>query len=346
MTKSAKILHRFSLGLTIPIFLFTWSCSVKNKASGPLTIVSYNVENLFDTIDNPHKNDKDFLPTSPKKWNSTRYEKKINDISKVIYSIDSTSLPILIGLSEVENDVVLKDLSNTERLKKANYGIVWNEGPDIRGIDCAILFDQNRFKLVSSKFIPVFDPDNKRFKTREIVYASGEIGKELFHVFVSHWPSRIGGEKKTEAKRIITAKILRAQIDSIYNEEKAPNIVIMGDFNDEPTDTCIISILGARPNDQRPDKGSLVNLMYDEQMRGEGSYNYLGNWDMLDNLIVSENLIYKKKGLKTTLDDGHIFHLPFMEFKNSKGRMSPDRTYGSSYFGGISDHFPIYISLE
>ena len=330
---------QFLFGLLV-LIVFT-SCHV----SKTYTVAFYNVENLFDTIDAPNKLDEEFTPGSQKKWDMPKYEKKISDMAHVISSIDSVNFPVLVGLCEVENDHVLNDLVVNAQLKKAGYRYVWKDGPDIRGIDCALLYKPTIFKLKSYEMLPVKDPDNPDFKTRDIICAEGSIGGETFYVFVNHWPSRRGGEEISENKRMLAASVLRNKVDDIFAADSMANIIIMGDFNDEPSDSSVTVTLRALPDDRMPKSTDLVDLMYDEMKRGEGSYNYRGEWDMIDNLIVSGSLIVKKKGLKTTLDDGYIFHKPFMEFVNSKGEMSPNRTYGRTYYGGISDHFPVYMTL-
>lgn len=322
------------------------SCfSSRNNQSG-YTVAFYNVENLFDTIDDPNKIDEDFLPNSEKEWNSAKYSKKIEDLARVIYSIDSIKLPVLVGLCEIENNLVVSDLAHTKRLKPANYQVIWNEGPDMRSIDCALMFDSSRFKLVDSEFLKVENPDDPNFKTREIVYVRGMMKDEIFHVFVNHWPSRREGAEVSASKRALAAQVLRDRVNRILETEAEPNIIIMGDLNDAPGDSSVAQVLGAVPNNKTPEATQLVNLMYDEYDRNEGSYSYRGSWDMIDNLIVSGHLLTKSTGVKTSLDDGHVFRMPFMEFVNNNGEVSPNRTYGRSYFGGISDHFPVYFKLE
>jgi predicted extracellular nuclease len=322
------------------------SCfSSRNKQSA-YTVAFYNVENLFDTVDDPNKIDEDFLPSSEKEWNSTKYSKKIDDLARVIYSIDSVKLPVLVGLCEIENNLVVSDLAQNKRLKSADYQVVWSEGPDVRSIDCALMFDSTRFRLVDSEFLKVENPDDVNFKTREIVYVRGMMKDEIFHVFVNHWPSRREGAEVSASKRALAAHVLRNRVDRILEDEAEPNIIIMGDMNDAPGDSSISQVLGAQPNTGDPEATQLVNLMYDEYERGEGSYSYRGKWDMIDNLIVSGNLLGKANGLKTSIDDGRVFRMPFMEFVNNNGEVSPNRTYGRTYFGGISDHFPVYFQLK
>jgi len=327
--------------LSLVLILFS-SCNLGKK----YTVAFYNTENLFDTISSGIKFDGEFTPDSTKNWNTPKYRKKISDLAHVISAINGKKLPVLIGVCEVENDLVLKDLVSDMQLKKANYQIIWEDGSDLRGIDCALLYNPDKFKFESYELLPVKNPDDTLFTTRDIIYAKGFVGKELFHVFVNHWPSRRGGEEVSVEKRNLAATVLRNKIDEIFHSDSLANIIIMGDLNDEPSNPSIAETLKALPNNKQPRPTDLVNLMWDENERGEGSYRYKNEWDMIDNLIVSGNLIIKKHGIKTTLDNGFVFHQPFMEFVNDKGQMSPNRTYGKTYFGGISDHFPVYLILR
>lgn len=340
MTINIKIL----LGLLL-LLLLTFSCKQKLIIDPPYTIMFYNVENLFDTISNPNKLDYDFLPDTPKEWNTQKYLKKLNDLARVIVAVDSVKLPIIIGVCEVENNVVLNDLVNQPILKPANYQVVWNEGPDIRGIDCALLYNPSAFTLINFETLKVSDPDDYNFITRDILYVEGLVLGEVLHIFINHWPSRRGGVANSEPKRILAANVVRKKVDEIFSVTDKANIIIMGDMNDEPTDMSISDILVALPNNIVPENHHLVNLMYDEFEAKKGTYNYSGNWNMIDNIIVSGFLINKTNGLSTDINDGKIFHQSFMEFVNNRGEMSPNRTYGRSYYGGISDHFPVYLTL-
>ena len=322
--------------------LFLTSCNLHRH----YTVAFYNTENLFDTINSGIKSDGEFTPESPKNWNTAKYHKKISDIAHVVSSINHKKTPALMGLCEIENDVVLKDLVTDPQLRKADYRFIWRDSPDLRGIDCALLYNPNLFKLIRYEMLPVTDPEDTTFATRDIIYAQGYMGKDLFHLFVNHWPSKRGGAETSTGKRDLAATVLRNKMDAIFKDDSSANIIIMGDLNDIPSAGSINKTLNALPNHQIPKPTDLVNLMYDEFERNEGSYSYRNKWEMIDNLIVSGNVIIKKKGLKTTIDNGFIFHKPFMEFVDEKGEMSPNRTYGKSYYGGISDHFPVYMILK
>lgn len=336
----------FSYLLYLLTLILLVSCQSYHKIDPPFTLAFYNVENLFDTINDHNKNDEEFTPVPPKNWNTERYHKKLADLAKVVSAIDPVKLPVLLGICEIENEVVLKDLAAQPALKKARYGIVWNEGPDERGIDCALLYQPSVFKVLNTAFLKVEMPDDPTFFTREIVYVEGKMNGETFHIFVNHWPSRRGGEEASESNRILAARVVKNKVDEIFSDDANANIIIMGDMNDEPSNKSLAEVLGALPNTEKVANHQLVNLMYDEFEKELGSYNYRGEWNMIDNLVISGALINKTEGLKSKADNGFIFHQPFMEFKNDQGEISPNRTYGRDYYGGISDHFPIYMILE
>ena len=317
-----------------------FSCTKSEK----LTVAFYNVENLFDTIDTPNKIDEEYLPTADKNWNTEKYLKKCDDLGRVIWSIDSVNYPALVGLAEVENDIALSGLINSKYLKDANYSFVWNDGPDRRGIDNVLLYKPEKFSVIETASIPVINTEDTSFITRDILYVKGYLQGDLMHVFVNHWPSRWGGEEVSASKRNLAASILKKAVDEIMRTDVAAKVIIMGDMNDEPMNASLKDYLQAQDNDLNPTTG-LVNLMYDEDNRNEGSYNYRGDWNMIDNIVVSTSLIDAVAGFKTTMDNGYVFNMPFMEFVNKNGEMSPNRTYGRSYYGGISDHFPVYFTL-
>lgn len=336
----------FKIALILFSFIIFIACDSTTKINVPASVAFYNVENLFDTIDAPGKIDEEFMPVEPKNWNTERYNKKIADLARVIKAIDSVNYPVLVGLAEVENETVLIDLIKSPALAPANYQIVWFDGPDKRGIDCALLVQSSVFKINKEQAIPVINETDPDFATRDILYVSGKMNGELFHVMVNHWPSRSGGEEASVPKRKLAAQVVRNKVDELFAQNSTANIIIMGDMNDEPGNESLKEVLKAKPNEGAVSDNDLVNLMYDEYNNNEGSYSYQGNWNMLDNIVVSGALINKTKGLKSALNNGFVFHQDFMEYTNNNGEISPNRTYGRSYFGGISDHFPVYMLLN
>jgi len=319
-----------------------------SKGKKEMTVVFYNVENLFDTINHPDKRDDDFTPMGKLNWDTRRYKDKLTKLSHVLSSINKEELPEIIGLCEIENKEVIKDLIKEERLKKGKYQIVHNESPDKRGIDCALIYRKGEFKYLKHETISIEFPWEKKYKTRDILYVQGLVGrKDTLNIFVNHWPSRRGGQEKSEPNRIFVAKQLRRSIDAIQAKNPFAKIIIMGDFNDEPTDKAVVKTLKAGNDKNTDNPMGLYNLMFDLQANNEGSYNYRGDWNMLDNLIVSNSLLNESRGYQTQHNAGRIYRNKWICYKNKQGTYTPSRTYGGpKYYGGFSDHFPVYFKLR
>ena len=314
-----------------------------------LLISFYNVENLFDTIHNPHKLDVDFTPEGRKNWTSKRYNDKINKLSRVISSYDSTKLPDIVGLCEIENKAVVKDLTKNHFLKKGKYQIVHHQSPDIRGIDNALMYRKKGIKLISERVYHVKMEENKRFKTRDILYVKLYIkkAKDTLHIFVNHWPSRRGGEEKSRPKRAAAAMVVRHITDSLIATGNNPKILIMGDLNDEPTNISVKNILRAHQIDSLASDTILYNLCYSKKLEKRGSYHYwkTGEWNMIDNMIITGNLYNSESGLISKEKDIRIFRPEWILHQDKKGIVSPAKTYGRGYYGGYSDHLSIYTYL-
>lgn len=319
------------------------SCtSVKKSLRREYTVVSYNVENLFDTVDDPKIPDEEFLPESEKKWDNQRYQKKLSDLVRVISEVNPKELPEVVGLVEIENQTVLEDLINAGKLNGQGYAIIHEESPDYRGIDVALIYRKDAFAEISHETLPVVFPDDPQFKTRDILYVTGKMRNKIVHIFVNHWPSRIGGDDKTEPKRVLAASVLKNKVDQILVVNPKARIIIMGDMNDEPANKSLHETLCSAA----PGSGAqLVNLMMPDDVAGKGTYFYNGNWNMLDNLVVSETVL-KGKGMQVEGEKGFIFSNEWMIFTNKNGDKTPNRSYvGNKYVGGVSDHFPVYFKM-
>lgn len=327
--------------------LLTFSLAVQAKGPKKAVFAFYNVENLFDTIDDKHINDNEYLPTSDKKWDTKKYTIKLNNLSKVISAISPTDLPWLVGLCEVENKTVVQDLVNTDLLKKGKYEIVHRDSPDGRGIDVAAIYRKDKFKLLEFHYYPIsFHQDSSFAETREILHLKGVIyGKDTVHVFYNHWPSRMGGEEKSAPKRKSAAEKLKSKVDSLYKVNINTKIVIMGDFNDYPVNENVNSVLGAKR--ENSETSNLYNLLYEEHILKMGSYNYKNEWGVLDNLIVSASLLQPKKGARTKNENAKILKEDWMLYTDKKGNQSPSRSYSGPNFHetGYSDHLPIYLII-
>jgi predicted extracellular nuclease len=319
----------------------------KKVVNDVLTFTCYNVENLFDTFDDPKKEDDAFLPNSDKKWTEERYLKKLNDIAKVLYATGKDDYPSLVGLVEVENAKVLNDLIEKTAIPNNDYAYVHFDSPDVRGIDVALLYDKTDFKPVSQKKLAVSFDFAPNKTTRDILYVEGLCKNETMHVFVNHWSSRREGEKETEPKRMACAKVLKKAINDIQKVNPTAKIIITGDFNDETDNQSITKVLGAKTNVQNLQKTDLFNLSYKQDQNGEGTYNHKGDWNMIDQFIVSSSMLPKQKGLTIVDESVQLFNEDWLMYKSQKYGLVPNRTYGGpNYYGGYSDHLPISIKLK
>ncbi len=329
--------------IVLPAFTFSQSGNTK------FTVVFYNTENLFDTLDAPATNDEEFTPGSAKKWNSEKYMKKLTDISRVLADAGHGSLPDVIGLAEIENAVVLNDLVKMPLLASGKYKIVHEESPDERGIDVALLYRPESFEYIRHEKVPVTFPFDSTLTTRDILYVRGRgpDGGNL-NLFVNHWSSRYGGTEGSEPKRMYCAVALRRRIDLLLSQDTNARIIVMGDFNDEPTNRSIMEILHATGKRKNISLIDLYDLFYDRHNAGNlGSYYFKGDWNMLDQIMVSYNLIDRKGALSCDYNSGEVFKEDFMVYKTKDGIEIPARTYGGdNYYGGVSDHFPVYVVLE
>ena len=330
------------IGLIVILGVVLFSCnSTKKLLRQEYTVVSYNVENLFDTVDDPKIPDEEFLPGNEKKWDNEKYQRKLTDIAKVIAETNPQELPEVVGLVEVENQQVLEDLIETGKLD-GQYAIIHEESPDYRGIDVALIYRKDAFEEINHEVLPVTFPEDPEFKTRDILHVTGKMKNTIVHIFVNHWPSRIGGDEKTEPKRILAASVLKKRVDQIFAVDPKARIIIMGDMNDEPANKSLKETLGA----EAPGSGnSLVNLMMPDDVAGKGTYFYSGSWNLLDNLVVSE-AVFKSRKMLVVGGKGNIFSNDWMIYTNKNGDKTPNRSYvGNKYVGGVSDHFPVYFKM-
>lgn len=313
-----------------------------------ITVTLYNCENFFDTKDDPNKKDDEFLPTSPMKWDDTRYMNKLIKIAQVLDStVEGSGLPNLVGLVEVENKEVLEDLISKSQLKEKQYGVLCTDSPDERSIDVGLLYDKSVFTLQDFKEINATNSKLGDYKTRNILFATLKVANgDVFYVFVNHWPSRREGEKESEPRRVYAAEQVRNKINEIQKKNKDAKIIVMGDFNDHPDNNSILNTLKA--SDTPKEKGDLYNAYYTLDKNKQGTHYFDKEWRVLDQIIVSQGLLNAKKGYKFGPKDAHILKKDFVLFKNNKtGEERPNRTYsGEKYYNGYSDHLSVYITLE
>lgn len=323
-------------------------CSVAQVEKKNFKIVSYNVENYFDVEDDPEKSDEEYLPGGFRGWSKSKYYTKQNNIGKTIAAIGGWEPPAIIGLCEVESEQALSDLTTMSPLKNLKYKFVHYESPDRRGIDVALLYQPYQFRPFYSEAVSINRLDST-FKTRDILYVVGKTvaSEDTLHLFMCHFPSRWGGELESEDRRITVSKVLRQKVDSLFATNATPNIIIMGDFNDYPDNNSMLNVLKAHPLNETFEKNELYNLAFRLEEQGKGTHKYQGEWGMLDQMIVSGNLLNIENSITTSVNDVYVFDADFLlEDDAAFLGKKPLRTYvGMRYQGGYSDHLPIYLNL-
>jgi predicted extracellular nuclease len=331
------------------VFLFCFSLGVcsQTRELKKFRVMFYNCENFFDCIDDSLTNDEEFLPGNIRGWNYDKYQKKQNNIARVITNIGEWDAPAIVGLCEVESDKCLYDLTRNSGLKNLKYRFVHFESPDPRGIDVALLYQPSVFKILEKKSLRINFPEGLTGKTRDILYVNGIVSScDTLHVFVCHFPSRLGGELESEEKRVFVASFLKSKTDSIFSTDKNANILIMGDFNDYPDNKSMKEVLSAhKPENVKPE--NLYNMMMPLMNGNRGTHKIDGDWGILDQIIVSGHLFDMKSGLKVLQNSAVIFDAPFLLVKDDKFLGDkPFRTYnGMKYTEGYSDHLPVYIDF-
>ncbi len=305
------------------------------------SVAFYNLENLFDTIDDEDTLDDDFTPDGRKKWNEKRYHQKIKKLSMAIAEIgedETDNAPVILGIAEVENYQVVNDLINTKKLKEYHYGIVHYDSSDERGIEVGLLYQKEHFELLYSEAIPLIliNEDGERDFTRDILLVKGRLKGELVYILVNHWPSRRKGAEETQPKRIKAAEAIHRIIEGIKNDNKDAKIIIMGDFNDNPNSPSVKQYLVTE------EFYNPYESLFD---KGRGTATHEKEWHLFDQIIFSKNFF--EEGVQLVYRNAKIFNDYFLKSWKGKRKGSPFRTYiGKWHQGGYSDHFPVYIILE
>ncbi|MBX2829531.1 MAG: endonuclease [Flavobacteriaceae bacterium] len=300
-------------------------------------IAFYNLENLFDTKNDPTTLDDDFTPHSDKKWNEKRYRKKLKKMGRVISNIGYDEVgysPALLGLAEMENAAVLEDLIASKYLKKKGYDFVHFDSSDERGIDTALLYRKEVFEVIEANNHTVYlnNEFGERDYTRDILYVKGKLEGQELHILVNHWPSRRKGAEETEYKRVAAAERNLEILQGIYAEEPNARVIVMGDFNDDPDSKSIKTLV----NDEMYNPMEMLLTKY------EGTLKHRDNWHLFDQIIISHNFL-KGHGNPFRFQKASIFNPEDIKEYKGKFKGMPFRTYvGKKYLGGYSDHFPVY----
>jgi hypothetical protein len=320
------------------------------KSQKDISVIAFwNVENLYDTINDPKIDDEEWLPISKNKWSTERYSKKLYNTSLILSKIGTDQQKkgaAIIGLAEIENKQVLEDLVKSKLLKPRKYKIVHHNSPDARGIDVALLYQPESFSLICSKPYSVKLPGDSSKATRDQLLVSGKLNGELTHFIVCHWPSRRGGEEKSNELRVAAAKVTKHIIDSLMKTDTDSRIIIMGDLNDDPSNESVKKIINTSAEISESKETVFYNPMEKIHQKGEGTLSHKGKWNLFDQIIVSPSLNSQKKG-SFIYSSARINNFPEVCETNQKYLGQPFRTFaGGNYLGGFSDHFSVCIYLK
>ncbi|MFD2724985.1 endonuclease/exonuclease/phosphatase family protein [Hyunsoonleella rubra] len=315
------------------------------------TVGFYNLENLFDTINDPLKFDEYSPIMELKTGRAQAYSQKVKNMARVIADIGkemTQNSPAIIGICEVENRTVIDDLVNDSILIDKNYGIVHKDSPDARGIDVALLYQKQLFTPIhyNAYKLRIFDDQNrKELTTRDQLVVSGKLENDLIHIIVNHWPSRRGGEVRSNPKRVAAAKLNKRIVDSLQVIDPYAKIVVMGDLNDNPNNESLKSVLKTQRKRKKVGFKGLYNPFENFYRDGLGTTAYRDNWSLFDQIILSKPLLEKDYSSLRFYKAG-IFNKSYLITSNGRYEGYPFRSWNYSGFSnGFSDHFPVYIYL-
>ena len=324
----------------------------KPKSFTIRTIAFYNLENLFDTENDPEKNDEASPIMEIRENRKKIYNDKIDKLSEVILQIGkekTKTSPAILGVAEIENKKVLEDLVASNKLKKKNYEIIHVDSPDKRGIDVALLYQSRCFKpIYYEAFNPNIFDQNKKVYTRDILLVSGYLDDEFIHIIVNHWPSRRGGVQKTRPFREKAAYKVKQIIERIKLKELNPKIIIMGDFNDNPSDSSFKNVLKTKSKKKNIIKNDIYNPYEDMFRRGFGTLVHRDQINLFDQIMITSPFLTEKKNHFSNykMFKSGIFNKLFLTQKSGRYKGYPYRSFSKGkYIGGYSDHYPVYLYL-
>ena len=333
------------------LFIVCSIASLAQKQAYKTAIIAfYNLENFYDTVDNKMVNDDDFLPTGARNYTGKIYLDKVQHLATVLSQIGTDinpDGPAIIGVAEVENDTVLNDLVHHPLLSGRNYHIVHYDSKDARGVDVALLYNPKYFSVIKSTklFVQLPEGSKSTYFTRDILWVKGTLDGDTVHVFVNHWPSRLGGEERSMPGRLAAAQLDKNMVDSIYKYDADAKVIVMGDLNDDPISTSVTKVLQAKGNIEDVKPGGLFNPWVNMYKKGIGTLAYQDAWGLFDQIIISSNWLDKTQAGYFYYQP-HIFNKAFMVENIGRYKGYPMRTWdGNTYRGGYSDHFPTYLVM-
>ncbi|MFN3665372.1 MAG: endonuclease/exonuclease/phosphatase [Sediminibacterium sp.] len=332
------------------VLIFGLCASAQLKRYQLALVGFYNLENLYDTIDNPMINDDDFTPKGLKQYGTTIFKDKLNKLAGVIADIGKSYTEdglAIFGVAEIENDTVLQFLVQHPLIKKRNYHIVHASSKDVRGVDVGLLYNPAYFTPLDAQKLFVSLPGNSKdaYYTRDILYCKGLLQNDTVHIYVNHWPSRRGGQKRSAPARMAAAAVCRKHIDSIQKKNAVAKLIVMGDMNDDPIDKSICVGLKAKGKKDALNPGELYNPWVSWFNNGIGTLAHRDRWGLFDQIILSQSLLGKQEeGFHFYRE--HIYNPAYLKEFTGKYKGYPMRTWdGNRYRGGYSDHFPTYVVL-
>ena len=336
--------------LPVVLFLFASFVLSAQKNVEVAVVGFYNFENLFDTLDTKNVRDTEFTPTGSKLYNSAIYQEKLGNLAEVVQGIGTEVTPdglAVLGVSEIENRDVLEDFVRHPKLKGRNYRVVHFDSPDRRGIDVGLIYNPMYFLPEETRLLPVILPKKNLTDTtfsRDILWVKGDFQGEEMHFFVNHWPSRSGGEKASEHKRVYAAVQAKKAIDEIRAANPNAKYILMGDLNDDPTNPSVKDVLRGKRKTKEVTDGDMFNPMWQLYKQGTGSLAWRDSWNLFDQILVSPAFVHGEAGYR--FHKAFVYNRPFLVQKTGQYRGYPFRTYvGDTYRGGYSDHFPVYAIL-
>lgn len=342
----------FNMSLIISILLISKSGESQNKKHSVQVVGFYNIENLFDTIDDPDTIDEDYTLSGKNHYSYSDYQRKIKNTAQVISKIggaESDTGPAILGLAEIENFRVLNDLVQSKSLRNHQYQIIHFDSPDRRGIDVALIYQEDFFLPLETEIIDVklWTENGERLYTRDILYVSGIMEGEEIHIIVNHWPSRRGGKARSEPKRMKTAYLVNQLTNRILFTNPKAKILILGDFNDDPIDKSIKKMLiQTYPTDEST-KVSFFNPMEIMFKKGWNTLAYRDALHLFDQIILTKTFLGNdpnNQGLRYF--KAGIFNPSYLIQHDGKYKGYPLRSFENNrYSGGYSDHFPVFIKL-
>jgi len=316
------------------------------------TIAFYNLENLFDTVNDTLKNDEASPIMGILKNRDSIYQLKLNNMAKVLSEIgikEAKNTPAIIGVAEIENRQVLEDLTKNNFLSKNNYQIIHYDSPDLRGIDVAFLYKETDFRPIHHEVfeLKLWEENGIRIYTRDQLLVSGYLNDELVHFIVNHWPSRRGGEEKSSHKREKAAYLNTQIIEKIKLSDPNPKVVIMGDLNDDPHNKSLKEVLNTKSKKADVQEGDIYNPMEDMFRRGQNTLVYRDNINLFDQILITSPLLTTKKEYSTyKMYKVGVFNPQYLTTQTGKYKGYPFRSFaGNNFIGGYSDHYPVYMYL-